>query len=200
MAMLLSLSLHAAVKVDLNVADDRKDSLTRGWENWAVEHSAHVKREFGGVAVSLRAVGGASLLTDTWRPGIAAGATVSADGVVVRGTGRVAVEISLAGLTPGRHSLVTWHNWLSDKSAPGPCDVAVDGVVIARGVKPSAGATNDFDAASAFVEFTAKAGQPVVVRVEAEGAVVLNGFELGAANPVLRASRPMRGISTGTRM
>ena len=188
--MLLSLPLHAAVKVDLNVADDRKDSLTRGWENWAVEHSAQVKREFGGVAVSMRAVGGASLLTDTWRPGIAAGATVSADGVMVRGTGRVAVEVSFAGLTPGRHSLVTWHNWISEKSSPTPCDVAVDGVVIAREVKPAAGATNDFDAASAFVEFTAKAGQSVVVRVEAEGTVVLNGFELDTTNPALRASRP----------
>jgi len=179
----------AAVKMDLNVADDRKDSLTRGWENWAVTEGAGT-REFGGVTVSLRAVGGARLLTDTWRPGIAAGATVSADGVMVRGAGRVAVEISLTGLTPGRHSLVTWHNWLSDKSAPTPCDVAVDGTVILRGVKPAAGATNDFDAAKAFVEFTATAGKPVVVRVEAEGAVVLNGFELDTTDPALRASRP----------
>ncbi|MBI5799895.1 MAG: T9SS C-terminal target domain-containing protein [Verrucomicrobia bacterium] len=180
----------AAVRVDLNEADDRKDSLTRGWENWAVENSGQVKREFGGVTVSLRAVGGASLLTDTWRPGIAAGATVSADGVAVRGQGRVGVEISLAGLSPGRHSLVTWHNWLSEKSAPVACDVSVDGTVIVRGVKPAAGATNDFDAAKAFVEFTATAGKPVLVRVEAEGAVVLNGFELDTPNPVLRASRP----------
>ena len=194
--MLLSLSLHAASKVDLNVADDRKDSLTRGWENWAVTNGASATREVGGVTMTLRGVGGA-LRTEVWRPGIAAGATMSADGVTVRGEGRVAVELEFNGLAAGRHSLVTWHNWLSDKSALGPCDVAVDGNVVARGVRPSAGATNDFDAASAFVEFTAKAGQPVVVRVEAEGAVVLNGFELDATNPALRASRPMPGNLDG---
>lgn len=189
-AMWLTLSASATVKVDLNAADDRKDSLTRGWENWPVAEGAAATREFGGVTVALRAVGGAGLRTDVWRPGIAAGATMSADGVVVRGEGRVGVEISFAGFAPGRHSLATWHNWLSDKSAPTPCDVAVDGVVIARGVKPAAGATNDFDAASAFAEFTAVAGKAVVVRVEAEGGVVLNGFELDTTNPVLRASRP----------
>ena len=44
--------------------------------------------------------------------------------------------------------------------------------------------TNDFEVASAFVEFTAVAGQAVVVRVAAEGAVVLNGFELDMPNPL----------------
>ena len=95
-AMWLTLSASAAVKVDLNAADDRKDSLTRGWENWAVSEGASATREFGGVTVSLRSLGAAGLRTDVWRPGIAAGATASADGVVVRGTGRVAVEISFA--------------------------------------------------------------------------------------------------------
>ncbi|MSU28200.1 MAG: hypothetical protein EXS27_09850, partial [Pedosphaera sp.] len=189
LAMLMALSGAAAVKVDFNAADDRKDGLTRGWENWPVPNGVWSTRELGGVTVTVRGVGGA-LRTEVWRPGIAAGATLSADGVVVREAGRVAVEISFVGLTPGRHSLVTWHNWLSDKSGPVPCELSVGGKVGARGVMPAAGATNDFDAASAFVEFTATAGKAVVVRVAAEGAVVLNGFELDTANPAVRASRP----------
>ncbi|MEQ2010232.1 MAG: hypothetical protein ABMA26_25895, partial [Limisphaerales bacterium] len=185
----MALPAHAAVKVDLNVADDRKDGMSRGWENWAVTNGATAARVFGDVSVTVRGVGGA-LRTEVWRPGIAAGATLSADGVTVRGEGRVAVELEFNGLAAGRHSLATWHHWPVDKGVPGAVAIAVDGQVLVRGVKLAAGVTNDFEATSAFVEFTAAAGKPVVVRVEGDGAAVVNGFELGGANPALRASRP----------
>ena len=194
--VVLSLPVLASVKVDLNVADDRKDGLSRGWENWAVTNGATAACAFGGVAVTVRGVGGA-LRTEVWRPGIAAGATLSADGVTVRGEGRVAVELEFNGLAAGRHALAMWHHWPVDKGAPGALDIAVDGQVLVRGVKLAAGVTNDFAATSAFVEFTAMAGKPVVVRVEGDGAAVVNGFELGGANPALRASRPEPGNFDG---
>ena len=187
--MWLTLSVSAAVRVDLNVDDDRRDGLTRGWENWAVANGGSATREVGGVSVTLRGVGG-PLRAELWRPGIASGATMSADGVTVRGEGRVVVELEFNGLTTGRHTLVTWHHWPLDKGAAGAMDIGVGGQVLVRGVKAAVGVTNDFEATSAFVEFAATAGKPVVVRVEAEGAVVLNGFELEGVNPALRASRP----------
>lgn len=190
LSMLLGgLPLFAAVKVDLGVADNRKDALSVGWENWAVTNGSAASRAFGGLTVTLRGVGG-PLKAEVWKLAVAQGATVAADGVTVRGEGRAAVELEIVGLAAGRHSLVTWHNWLWEKSAPVACDVAVDGKPVVRGLKPAALVTNDFELAHGFVEFTATAGKPVVVRVEAAGAVVLNGFELDAANPALRASRP----------
>lgn len=190
LAMVLALPLHAALKVDVNLNEDRKDILTRGWENWQVVDGQSATRQFGDMTVTLRNVGGRALSGDWDKTGLQAGATMAADGVVVRGPGRVAVEIRLDGLVPGRHSLTTYHNWLWEKSSPVACDLSVDGKLVVRGLKPSALVTNDFDAASASVEFAAASGKPVVVRVEAEGAVVLNGFELDAPNPVLKAGKP----------
>jgi hypothetical protein len=188
--MVLALPLRAALRVDVNLNEDRKDILTRGWENWQVVDGQLATRQFGEVTVTLRNFGGRALSGDWDKAGLQAGATMAADGVTVRGQGRVAVEIVLDGLASGRHSLATYHNWLWEKSSPVVCDITVDGKAAVRGLKPSALVTNDFDAASAFVEFTATAGKPVVVRVEADGAVVLNGFELDAPNPVLKAGKP----------
>jgi hypothetical protein len=188
--MMLALPLHAALKVDVKLNEDRKDILTRGWENWLVPDSQSATRAFGDVTVTLRNIGGRALHGDCWKPGYVAGASMAADGVVVRGQGRVAIEVTLEGLSVGRHSLATHHHWLQDRATPPPCDVVVDGKPAVRGLTPSVAVTNDFDTASAYVEFTATAGRPVVVRVEAEGAVVLNGFELDAPNPVLKAGKP----------
>lgn len=186
----LALPLHAALRVDVNLNEDRKDILTRGWENWQVVDGQSAVRKFGDMTVRLRNVGGRALSGDWSKAGLQAGATMAADGVAVRGQGRVAVEITLEGLAAGRHSLATYHNWLWEKSPPSACDITVDAKAAIRGFRPSVLVTNDFDAASAFVEFTATGGKPVVVRVEAEGAVVLNGFELDGPNPVLKAGKP----------
>ena len=189
LASLLALTLRAEVKVDLSINQSRSDILTRGWENWLVQDGASVSRKFGGVTVTLRGDGGA-VSGGWWKPGIGAGATMASDGVFVKGARKVALEIVLDGLAPGRHSLVTYHNWLWENSPPAPLEITVDGQPAVRTLKPSALVTDDADAASAFTEFTARAGKSVIVRIEAEGTAVLNGFELDTPNPRLKASRP----------
>ena len=179
----------AAVKVDLSINQSRSDILTRGWENWLVQDGPSVSRSFDGVTVTLRGDGGA-VSGGWWKPGIGAGATMASDGAFVKGAGKVALEIVLDDLAPGRHSLVTYHNWLWEKSPPAPLLITVGGRPAIRALKPSALVTNDADAASAFTEFTAEAGKSVIVRIEAEGTAVLNGFELDTPNPQLKASRP----------
>ena len=185
----LTFPARAEVKVDLSINQSRSDILTRGWENWLVQDGASVSRKFGGVTVTLRGDGG--VVTGAWwKPGIGAGATMASDGACVKGERKVALEIVLDGLAPGRHSLVTYHNWLSENSSPAPLDITVDGRPAVRALKPSALVTDDADAVSAFVEFTTEAGKRVVLRIQAEGTVILNGFELDTPNPQLKASRP----------
>ena len=185
----LALPARAAVKVDLSINQSRSDILTRGWENWLVKDGPSASRSFDGVAVTLRGDGGA-VSGGWWKPGIGAGATMASDGVFVKGARKVALEIVLDGLPPGRHSLVTYHNWLWENSPPAPLDITVDGRLAVHALKPSVLVTDDADAASAFVEFAAEAGKSVIVRLEAEGRAVLNGFELDTPNPQLKASRP----------
>ena len=188
----LSHPLHAALKVDLNVNQDRKDILSPRMENWQIADGASASRKFGAVTVTLRAAApdGARLVGGWWKAGYDFGATMASDGVFVKGTGTVALEIVLDGLAPGLHSLVTYHNWLWEKTAPTTCTVSVDGKTGVQTVKPTVLVTNDYDAASAFVTFTAAEGKSVVVRVEGTETVVLNGFELDTPNPSRRASKP----------
>ena len=191
LAALLALAFpaRAEVKVDLSINQLRSDILTRGWENWLVKDGPSASRNFDGVTVTLRGDGGA-VTGGWWKPGIGAGATMASDGVFVKGMRKVALEIVLDGLAPGRHSLVTYHNWLWENSPPAPLDISMDGQSAVRALKPSALVTDDADAASAFIEFTAEAGRSVIVRIEAEGTAVLNGLELDTPDPQLKASRP----------
>ena len=189
LAGLLTLSARAEVKVDLSINQSRSDILTRGWENWLVPDGASVSRKLDGVTVTLRGDGG-DVTGAWWKPGIGAGATMASDGACVKGAGKVALEIVLDGLAPGRHSLVTYHNWLWENPPAVPFGIRVNGTPAMHALKPSALVTNDADAASAFTEFTAAAGKSVIVRIEAEGIAVLNGFEIDTPNPQLKASRP----------
>ncbi len=189
-AAALALAPVAAVagpRVDLNQDVARRDVLSPGWENWRVPAAAAATAKFGAIAVTLRAVGpGAKLGTGWWKPGFDHPARMASDGVVVHG----GLELVLRGLAPGRHSLATYHNALTD-ATPGRITVAVRGGPSVT-VTPTKQVTHDADAASAYVEFEAAAGKDVVVTLspEGRGGVVLNGFEIDRADPARRAARP----------
>src|SRR5262249_45642744 len=116
------------------------------------------------------------------------GATMSSDGVAAAGK----LELVFRGLTPGRHSLATFHSRLDD-APPAPYEIKVAGLPKVSGLRPGAKVHDDTDAACAFVEFEAGA-DPVVVTVTAAGEgdreVILNGFEIDAPDPNKRAIKP----------
>src|SRR5262249_6195951 len=101
-------------------------------------------------------------------------------------------EMVVTGLTPGRHSLATFHNRLSD-GPPGRYEVRVDGVPKVAGLRPTTKAHDDADAACAYVEIEA-AGAPVVVTFEASAGgdreVILNGCEIDTPDPNRKAIKP----------
>jgi hypothetical protein len=186
-----------AVKVDLNPDVPRADVRTPGCENWRVPEGPSATAKFGAVTVTLRKAGaaGTGLATAWWKPGFDYPATLASDGVFVKDGNRGGqMEIVLRGLTPGRHSLVTYHNSLWDEPLSAVA-VSVNGVVKVRGVRPSVRVKHDDDAASAYVEFEAVAGQDVVIGLTPDGSgkidnVILNGFALDATDPARRALKP----------
>src|SRR5262249_53896099 len=142
---------------------------------------------FGDVTVTLRAVGAnARLTTGWWKPGFDYPARMASDGVLVNGT----LELVLSGLSPGRHSLATYHNTFTD-ARPGRITVAVQGGGRGR-VPPTSQARQEADGAWASVEFAAGAGKGVVVTSPRGGAgsVVLNGFEIARSAPARGAANP----------
>jgi hypothetical protein len=190
LAALLALNALAAAagpRVDLNQDVARQDVLAPGWETWRVPAGATATAKFGDIAVTLRAVGtGAKLGTGWWKPGFNYPARMASDGVVVAGR----MDLVLRGLSPGRHSLATYHNALTD-AQPNRITVAAPGGARVT-VTPTKQVTHDADAASAYVEFEAAANTDVVVNFtpEGQGSVVLNGFEIDRPDPARRAARP----------
>jgi len=182
--MLMLAPLAAAgPRVDLNQDTPRGDVVSPGWDNWRVPDAPTARAKFGGLTFTLRTVG--KLGTAWWKPGFDYSARMASDGVVVPGR----VELVIGGLTPERHSLGTYHNALTD-AKPGRITVSVASSQAV--VTPSQQVKHDADAATAFVEFDAVAGQDVVVvfTPEAGGAVVLNGFEIDRPDPGRRAAKP----------
>lgn len=176
----------AGPRVDLNQDVPRGDVISPGWDNWRVTEGASASAKFGGVTVTLRAVGAAKLTTGWWKPGFDYPARMASDGVVVNGR----LEIVLSGLAAGRHSLATYHSTFTD-GKPNRITVTVqEGVSVT--VTPTSQVKHDADAASAYVEFDTEAGKDVVVTFTPEGSgnVVINGFEIDRSDPARRAARP----------
>jgi hypothetical protein len=185
----------AELKVDLNQNNGRKDTLTPGWENWAFENGRSASKTFGNVTVTFRSVSDTPLNGVLYKGALDYGARMAADGIRIQEPrGQDAIEMVISGLAPGRHTVVTYHNE-TDRVAPAPLDVLVDDAVQVRGLVPGQRATNDYDVPSAFVEFTAKAGQDVVVRFRSSEpntgrSPVINGFEIDTVDPQKKAIKP----------
>ncbi|MEW6157688.1 MAG: fibronectin type III domain-containing protein, partial [Verrucomicrobiota bacterium] len=191
---LLTSSQAAALKVDLS-RSGRNDTAAPRFVEWQFD-PAQPRKTFGEITVTLRAHGqtGRPVEGGLYKFGIDHGARVACDGLFMDGGG--GLELVFTGLTPGRHSIATFHNWLWDEKTPaGAMDLFVNGRRELAQIQSSVQVTHDDDMASAFVEFEAKAGEEVVLCFTSNGAaaarrVVLNGFELDGADPRWRAKKP----------
>src|SRR5688500_6111407 len=182
----------APLRVDVNPDNGRKDVLTRGWEDWRVGDGAAAPFQHGNITVRFRAPvkGGAKQLGGAmWKGGYDTGATLASDGLVARGG---AIEMVISGLPAGRTGIATFHNAFDSGSA-GSFSISVNGEVKASEVKGTHRVANDYEAASAFVEIGAKAGEDVVLTftpAKSSDTIIINGFVIGGANPTDQARKP----------
>jgi len=180
-----------AARVDVSQNNGRRDHLISQGENWQVREGEPAMFASGGVEFELRGAGG-ELHTFFDKASLVHGARLAADGVMVEEDG-AALELVLRKLPPGRHSLATYHN-SGGRAGLLAFDVLVDGSLMAERVQPSSKATSDDDVATAYVEFDAPPSGEVVVKLTPPSGglarVVLNGFELDAADPAQRALKP----------
>jgi hypothetical protein len=186
----------AQIRVDLGPEVGRKDTAAPHWQEWEVPRGQSATREFGPVRVTLSAAGkaGASLAGEWYKPSLETGAAVAADGVAVQGG---QIDMTINGLLPGRHTIVTYHNNVSQEEISN-LDIDLNGKPLIRGLKPSHRAGDDYDIATAFIPVEVKAGEPVVIGVRPDGGggldkVILNGFEIDAPDPAAQAAKPLPG-------
>ncbi|MBB6050783.1 pectate lyase family protein [Armatimonas rosea] len=167
-----------ALRVDLNSDGARGDVRTPGWENWAPKAGTSATQTFGKLTVTLRAQDGFSV--GWWKAGYDTGATLTSDGVMVKGAGKL--ELAFSGLTPGKHTLVTYHNRLESEPA-GQLRLGDLAVI------PTVRTLDDQDAATGFVTLVADRDGKATVTLEGTN-LILNGFALDAENPQRQPKKP----------
>ncbi len=182
------------MKVDLGDRA-RGGMAARGYVEWRVDPSRPVL-ESAGIRLRLAPAGSKNLETGVYKPGIDSGALMACDGVIgATGSAGAALELVVSGLSPGRHTIATFHNLTEGGDGPpAPLAISVDGKVAVRSLVPTVRATDDADVASAFLEVDAVEGRDVSIAFShasgAAGIVPLNGIEFDLANPTLRARKP----------
>jgi hypothetical protein len=158
---------------------------------------------FNGVTVTFTRIGanGGALKPSYWKDGAETwGFKLIGDGLKVDNgdVGPAQIEMRLAGLTPGSHTLLTYHNdW--DNHVPAdvaPLNIFVDGVQQVTNL-PHTVRTNSPVYATAYLSLEAVAGQDVVVLFAVntntpatKENVWINGFEIDTPNSTLKASKP----------
>lgn len=182
------------LRIDLGMSTGRNDTAADGWVEWQVADGPAASRRFDDITVTLRAASGSQLRGVWHKAGLAAGALMATDGIVGERTDDDGViEITLEGLVPGPHSLVTYHNWLDARDG-GPLTASVAGTSVDAQVRPSHRSSNDVDAGSAYLEFSAPADGRAIIRISAGagggGRAILNGLEIDAVDPRAKATMP----------
>ena len=84
---------------------------------------------------------------------------MAADGVTVRGG---QINISISGLSPGHHTIVTYHNNVSEEET-NKLDIDLNGKPFLHSLKPSHRVHDDYDITSAFIPVEVKARERVVI-------------------------------------
>ncbi|MDR3457425.1 MAG: thrombospondin type 3 repeat-containing protein [Verrucomicrobiae bacterium] len=188
--------IHAAeLKVDVNPPDRRGDVLSPHWENWAWHEGAAGTEHFGAVTVTFRAATNEMLSPFFYKAAIDTGARMAADGFVVKNPAGGDVEMVIGGLTPGKHTIVTYHNEVRDLE-PAKFDVLIGEKTVVKDFIPGRRATNDYEVTSIFLEAVAVAGKDLVIKFRPAAAAtnhgfILNGFEIDTADPHRKAIEPL---------
>jgi hypothetical protein len=183
------------IRVDINIDSDRSDIRTPHWDNWRWHEGKSGSMKFGDVTVTFRSSSGA-VIGDFWyKPLLVHGATMAADGIAIKdkeADGQI--EMVLAGLKPGKHTITTYHNELRDIK-PSGVEVLVNDKLEVKGFVPSHRVNDNYDVASVFLEIDAAAGKDVVIRFRPDNAgtfrtCMINGFEIDTSDPHKRALKP----------
>lgn len=189
-SLLSAIAAAAPLRVDIN-SQSRADMRTEGWENW-IPSNANMVRSFGNVTVTIRPASKEGMLRTTgFKALVVHGLTVGADGVLATGgKERVALDLQFQGLPPGPHTFVGYHH------AVGEDDLSYTlscGGRKVTGITPSTKARHNDEVTTSFIDFEAKAGEPVLVRIEAATGdrVYLNGFALNVSDPKRKALKPV---------
>ncbi|WQF75385.1 Putative pectin lyase/virulence factor, immunoglobulin-like protein [Colletotrichum destructivum] len=183
----------APIRVRLNPANVR-NLADADYITWTVPGSAKANITVGNVTegdvtFSLAAGAGSELSGNYYKYQYtrflsSLGERVVNQGISTSNKDGSSLTLSIRGLAPGNHTLLTWHNAWDALTEVATLDIAVDGQVAQTGFKQSVRVDNIWQAAASYVAFeVADAAQEVKVVYTPSGAdkrAFINGFEVDA--------------------
>ncbi len=205
-----NITFASGLKVDIsNSGRPLKEGLDPAFTPWSATQNwlgggDTTVSTFGGVTVRFTRVGpaGTALQSGYWKTGVqdaTRNLRLTSDGLkVADGEAGAQLEMRLSGLSPGEHSLLLYLNNWDEASSAAPLDISVDGVAVIDDLPVSTRVTDTNQAATAYLKFSARSGQDVVVLIKAETSgnaksrnVHINGFELDAPDAKAQANTPV---------
>ena len=212
------------LKVDINRDSKNLDSVTEvGYTKWSQDTTggattgtnaatkAFTSASNETVTVSFtqtatsQSRGGTGLLSNWYQAGAQGTAKLVSDGLTVApatlATGGQ-IQMTITGLFPGHHTLLTYHNHWDALSAGtlGPMDVFLNGSQMVDNLQPTIRATNNAAAPVAYLEFDVTSTNDITrilfaAETNIAGSVtikdpVINGFEIDTPNSTRTANTP----------
>lgn len=187
--------------VDFNPDNGRSDVRTPQAVNWPIGICSQAEQTIGPVYARVNVIGRATskLTFSWWKAGYDSGATLCSDGVttVENGDG---IELTMRGLSEGKHSLVTWHSDCDAAASAAPILISATFRTASgdsepwyeTAVQPTHRVAHDDDAMTCYMEFEAKAGEDVVLCFRPshdQQRIVLNGFAWDVPDPARQAMK-----------
>ncbi len=196
---------HPVIKVDLDQAGrPEKETNALGYQPWVIKNATSDSKTFDGIKVQFSSIGkeGTTLKTDWYKTGIRSSerGKLVCDGITVDG-GKSGgqIEMRISGLSPGKHTLLTFHNVVQSPEGNTftPIDIYVDGKQQISHLTPTVRSLTNFSSASAYLHINAVKGKEVVILFKpspdnqaSDKNVILNGFELNAPDIKKQAHNP----------
>lgn len=189
-----------SIQVDFNPDNGRSDARTPKSYHWPISKGPSSTFVLGAINAEIRSETfgkiGSGLDWGWWKGGYDYGATFSSDGATTQDPADELI-LELQGLSPGKHSVATWHNDWSDSSNPQAIEIELQvgssKPSISKQVVPSRRVTHDDDCTTAFFDFEIRAEESAILRVRSKTlgrCAVLNGFAIDVLDPASCVRKP----------
>ncbi len=201
----------APLQIDINnTGRSISEGLDPGYTAWSTttawfpSGSNSISATFSGVTITFNRAGtvGTALQPGYWKEGVQStlyNIKLTADGIKVNGGDAGAqIEMRIAGLSPGDHTVLLYLNNWDAPTSNAPLDIFVNGTQVVDNLPVSTRVTDNNLATTAYLSVHATAGQDIVVLVKAELSgtetyknVHLNGFDIDVPNTKAQANNPV---------
>ena len=194
--------LQASIYVDFDEAGRQSSEVTEtNYNGWAISETSSADTTIDGVTftVSLYNSTGTSIKCDWYKTAVQSPyyARLVGDGLtVVDGNSGGSIQMTIAGLSAGTHTLLTYHNTTNGYDHA-EVNVTVNGTKLISNLTQTNRALYTDSAAFSYVTFTVTSGQTVTVLYTPNTSssssyqnVMINGFALDVPNSAYQAKSP----------